>query len=197
MKVKRLAVWVSLAVGFLSVAVFAALSRQKPSVEPKGHVFSAISIDGCTKQYWQPEVFSFYGDPAAVGAKVENFDMHLSSHRVFMFIAESSDSAHISLFEGVEGSKVEKDDKEPEYKQFDVWTLEGKSATELREKATNEILATKGYLCVGAQIKSLVIARNPKSEKAISAPKTGRAVFNHLVDGFDGQYIRLTVFLLC
>ena len=197
MKVKRLVVWVLLAVGFLSVAVFAALSRQKPSVEPKGHVFSAISIDGCTKHYWQPEVFSFYGNPAEVGAKVENFDMHLSSHRVFMFIAESSDSAHISLFEAVGGYKVEKDDKESEYKQFDVWTLEGKSAAELREKATNEILATKGNLCVGEQIKSLVKALNPKSEKAISAPKTGRAVFNHLVDGFGGQYIRLTVFLLC
>jgi hypothetical protein len=181
--------------GIMAMALFAALRQQKEDTEPKKPTFRAVSVVGCRKASWEPEVFSFYGDPAAVRAKLENFEMHLPDRRVFMFIVESSQSAELSLFE------LEKDDKDGKGSEggdkFHVWTWKGKSASELRENATDTILANKGVLCVGEQVKGLVKSLKPEDRGVVPAPKTALAAFGHAIKGYDDQYIRLTVFLLC
>jgi len=199
MKIKWLAFRIVVVTGLLTVAVFAALSQQKQNVEPKKPAFKAVSLVGCRLASWEPEVFSFYGDPTAVRAKLENFEMHLPDRRVFMFMVESSQSAQLSLFELAKG-KDDKDGKGTKDKgtdKFRVWTWEGKSAAELREKATDTILANKGVLCVGEQVKGLVKSLKPEDRGVVPAPKTALAAFGHAIEGYNDQYIRLTVFLLC
>ena len=199
MKIEWLAFRISVVTGVLALGVFAALSQQKPNAEPKTPAFKAVSLAGCRWASWEPEVFSFYGDPAAVRAKLENFEMHLPDRRVFMFMVESSQSAQLSLFESAK-DKDDKDGKGTGYKhtdKFHVWTWEGKSAAELREKATDTILANKGVLCVGEQVKGLVKSLKPEDKGVVPAPKTALAAFGHAIKNYDDQYIRLTVFLLC
>jgi hypothetical protein len=134
-------------------------------------------------------VFSFYGGPAEVTAKLNNFDMDLPNRRVFMFMLETTSEAQLSLFE------LTKDGKDVD--TFHLWTWKGKSARDLREKATDTILANKGYLCVGEQIKGLVKALNPDDKGDIPGPKTALAAFGHVIQGYGSEYIRVTVFLLC
>jgi hypothetical protein len=195
MKTKWLAFRIFVVASFLTAAAFSALSQQTQDTEPKKPVFKAVSLAGCRLASWEPEVFSFYGDPAAVRAKLENFEMHLPDRRVFMFMVESSQSARLSLFELAK----DKDDKEGKSTKdkFRVWTWEGRSAAELREKATDTILANKGVLCVGEQVKDLVKSLKPEDKGVVPAPKTALAAFGHAIEGYDDQYIRLTVFLLC
>jgi len=200
MKIKGLVFRVALVVGLLTAAVFATRSQQQgQNAEQKKPAFKAVSSIGCRRASWEPEVYSFYGDPAAVRAKLENFEMHLPDRRVFIFMIESSQSAHLSLFELAK----DKDDKngktDKDSDQFRVWTWEGKSApaAELREKATDAILANKGVYCVGEQVKALVKALNPDDKGLLPAPRTALAAFGHTIKAYDQQYIRLTVFLLC
>jgi len=178
--------------GFLTVGIFAALSAQKEVSKDKKPVFTAVSPSGCRRSSWTPEVFSFYGDPPAVTGKLDHFDMDLPNRRVFMFMIETDKDAQISLFEL---AKDNKDDKN----MFRLWTWKGKSASasDLREKATETILANRGVLCVGEQIKSLVKGLNPDDKGDIPAPKTALAAFGHTIQDYSTEYIRLTVFLLC
>lgn len=199
MRIKRLAFGVFVVTGLLTVAAFAAVRQQKQNVEEKKPAFRAVSLPGCRKASWEPEVFSLYGDPATVRAKLENFEMHLSDRRVFLFMVESSESAQLSLFE-LAKDKDDKDAqgaKDKDTDKFHVWIWKGKSVAELREKATDTILANKGVYCVGEQVKSLVKSLNPEDKGVVPAPKTALAAFGHAIKGYDDQYIRLTVFLLC
>ena len=174
---------------FLAVVMFATLSAQKDASKDTKSVFRADSPAGCREASWTPEVFSFYGDPAAVTAKLNKFEMNLPKRRVFMFIVETTHDAQLSLFE------LAKDGKDVD--TFQLWTWKGKSASDLREKATETILANKGYLCVGEQIKGLVKGLNPDDKGPIPGPKTALAAFGHVIQGYGSEYIRLTVFLLC
>jgi hypothetical protein len=187
MKMKWLASRLFVVCSLLTVVAFAALSTQKEIDKDKKPVFKAVSGPGCKEQSWTPEVFSFYGDPAAVTAKLNNFDMNLPNRRVFMFMIETTNAAQISLFE------LSKDNNN----MFHLSTWKGKSASDLREKATETILANRGYLCVGEQIKSLVKDLNPDDKGDIPAPKTALAAFGHTIHDYGTDYIRLTVFLLC
>jgi hypothetical protein len=199
MKKKWLAFQLLAVTGAVVVSTFAALRQQEQNADAKKPAFKAVSFAGCRLASWEPEVFSFYGDPATVRAKLENFEMHLPDRRVFMFMVESSQSAQLSLFE-LAKDKDDKDGqgtKNNETDKFHVWTWEGKSAAELREKATDTILANKGVLCVGEQVKSLVKSLKPEDKGVVPAPQTALAAFGHAVKGYDVQYIRLTVFLLC
>jgi hypothetical protein len=123
----------------------------------------------------------------------------LPDRRVFLFLVESSQSAQLSLFE----LATDKDDKDSQgtkskdTDKFHVWFWGGKSAAELREKATDTILANKGVLCVGEQVKGLVKSLKPEDKGVVPAPKTALAAFGHAIIGYNDQYIRLTVFLLC
>ena len=174
--------------GLLTVVIFAALGAQdQPGQDTKP--FRAVSRPGCHYRSWTPEVFSFYGGPAEVTAKLNNFDMDLPNRRVFMFMLETTSEAQLSLFE------LTKDGKDVD--TFHLWTWKGKSARDLREKATDTILANKGYLCVGEQIKGLVKALNPDDKGDIPGPKTALAAFGHVIQGYGSEYIRVTVFLLC
>lgn len=174
----------------LTAVALAALGAQNETNKDKKPVFKAVSLPGCKQQSWTPEVFSFYGDPAAVTAKLNNFDMNLPDRRVFMFMIETTSDAQISLFELAKDSKDDKD-------MFHLWTWKGKSANDLREKATETILANRGVLCVGEQIKGLVKGLNPDDKGDIPAPKTALAAFGHTINEYGSKYIRLTVFLLC
>jgi hypothetical protein len=198
MKISWLVFRILIVTCLMTVGLFAALRRQEQNTESKKSAFKAVSFVGCRKASWEPEVFSFYGDPAAVRAKLENFEMHLPERRVFMFMVESSKSAQLSLFELAKDKDDKKDGKgNKDTDEFHVWTWEGNSAAELREKATDTILANKGVLCVGEQIKGLVQSLKPEDRGVVPAPKTALAAFGHAIKGYDNQYIRLTVFLLC
>ena len=174
--------------GLLTVALLAALSAQQKSGKDT-KPFRAVSRPGCRFNSWTPEVFSFYGDPAAVTGKLDNFDMNLPDRRVFMFMVETTNEAQLSLFELTTGGK--------DGDTFHLWTWKGKSASDLREKATDTILANKGTLCVGEQIKGLVKGLNPDDNGDIPGPKTALAAFGHVIRGYGSEYIRVTVFLLC
>jgi hypothetical protein len=190
MKMKWLASRLFVACSLLTAVPFTALTTEQEYSKDKKPPFKAASLPGCKKQSWTPEVFSFYGDPTAVAAKLNNFDMNLPNRRVFMFMIETANDAQISLFEL---AKESKDDKN----MFHLWTWKGKSANDLREKATETILANRGVLCVGEQIKSLVKGLNPDDKGDIPAPKTALAAFGHTIHDYGSDYIRLTVFLLC
>jgi hypothetical protein len=189
MKMKWLASRLFVVCSLLTVITFAALSEQKESSKDKKPVFKAVSPIGCKMASWEPEVFSFYGDPAAVTAKLNNFEMNLPDRRVFMFMIETTNSAQLSLFELAKDSE--------DGNTFHLWSWKGQSASDLREKATETILANRGVLCVGEQIKSLVKGLNPEDKGVIPAPTTALAAFGHAIHGYDKEYIRLTVFLLC
>jgi len=196
---KRFAFPILVVSGLLAVSALAALRQQEQNAEAKKTTFKAVSLAGCRRASWEPEVFSFYGDPATVRAKLENFEMHLPDRRVFMFLVESSHSAQLSLFELAKDKddKDGQDAKNNDTDKFRVWIWEGKSAAELREKAADTILANKGVLCVGEQVKGLVKSLKPEDKGVVPAPKTALAAFGHAIKGYDDQYIRLTVFLLC
>jgi hypothetical protein len=190
MKMKWIASRLFVACSLLTAGAFAALSTQEEISKDKKPVFKAVSPPGCKKQSWTPEVFSFYGDPAAVTAKLNNFDMNLPNRRVFLFMIETTHDAQISLFEL---SKDGKDDNS----MFHLSTWKGKSASGLREKATETILANRGIYCVGEQIKGLVKGLNPDDKGDLPAPKTALAAYGHTIHEYGSEYIRLTVFLLC
>jgi hypothetical protein len=185
--------------GLLTVSTLAAPRQKEQNAEAKKPTFKAVSFSGCRWASWEPEVFSFYGDPATVRAKLKNFEMHLADRRVFMFLVESSQSAQLSLFELAKDKddKDSQDTKSKDTDKFHVWIWGGKSAAELREKATDTILANRGVLCVGEQVKGLVKALQPEDKGVVPAPKTALAAFGHAIKGYNDQYIRLTVFLLC
>jgi hypothetical protein len=189
MIMKWLASRLFLVCGLVTVATLAVLGAQQQNSKEQKPTFSADSRPGCRKASWEPEVFSFYGDPAAVTAKLKNFEMNLPDRRVFLFMIESTNAAQVSLFELAKESKGGD--------TFHVWSWKGQSASDLREKATETILANRGVLCVGEQIKGLVKVLNPEDKGEIPAPRTALAAFGHEIHGYNNQYIRLTVFLLC
>lgn len=189
MKMKWVLTRLIVVCGFLAVVIFVTLSAGKQASKDTKSAFRAVSRPGCKEMSWTPEVFSFYGDSAAVEAKLNNFDMNLPNRRVFMFMIETANEAQLSLFE------LAKDGKNAD--TFHLWTWKGKSASDLREKATETILANKGYLCVGEQIKGLVKDLNPEDKGVIPGPKTALAAFGHVIQGYGSEYIRVTVFLLC
>src|SRR6516165_1385109 len=185
MTMKWLASRLFLVCGLVIVAIAAVGAQQQNNKDPKS-TFSADSRAGCRKASWEPEVFSFYGDPDAVSAKLKNFEMNLPDRRVFLFMIETTNAAQLSLFELAKESKGGD--------TFHVWSWKGQSASDLREKATDTILANRGVLCVGEQIKSLVKGLNPDDKGEIPAPRTALAAFGHEINGYH-EYIRLTVFL--
>ena len=172
--------------GLLTVVIFATLRAQEKSREDT-KPFQAVSRPGCHYRSWTPEVFSFYGDPAQVTVKLDNFDMDLPNRRILMFIVETTNEAQLSLYE-LNPKEVDK---------FHLWTWKGKSARDLREKATETILANKGIECVGDQIKGLVKGLKPDVKGDMPGPKTARDAFGPVILGYGTEYIRLTVFLLC
>jgi hypothetical protein len=145
------------------------------------------TFKGCRTASWEPEVLSFYGDPATVLTKLDNYGVNLPNRRIYIFLVESKGSAELSLFELA-------DEKNNE---FQVWHWKGNSADTLREEATETILANRGVACVGKQIKSLVMKLNPEDQGKIPAPESASAAFGHAVRRFDDRYVRATAFLLC
>ena len=185
MRVNRVALGVWLAAACLSVVALVSASQEQKTGEQRKPVFRAVSYVGCRRASWEPEVFSFYGDPAAIKPKLDRFEMHLPDRRIFMFLVESTNSAKLSLFELAE-DKGEKGKKGQE-KMFHVWTWEGNSAKELREKATDTTLANKGVLCVGQQVKDLVTSLKPEDRGVVPAPRTALAAFGHAFEAFGDQ----------
>jgi hypothetical protein len=166
----------------LVIVVFA-----RPGGAQTGQHQDKSDFSGCRQNSWEPEVLSYYGDPATVLRKLDNYEMNLPKRRIFMFLAESKGSAELSIFELA-------DEKTNE---FHVWHWKGNSAGELREEATETILKNRGVACVGKQIKSLVMKLNPEDQGAIPAVATASAAFGHAIRELNDQYIRTTVFLLC
>jgi hypothetical protein len=174
-----------LIVAIMALLVIAVLPH--PGGAQTGQHQDKSDFTGCRQNSWEPEVLSYYGDPATVLRKLDNYEMNLPKRRIFIFLAESKGSAELSIFELA-------DEKTNE---FHVWHWKGNSAGELREEATETILKNRGVACVGKQIKSLVMKLNPEDQGAIPAVATASAAFGHAIRELNDQYIRTTVFLLC
>lgn len=183
---KNKTMWTSYLVAGVAMAIVAFLLARPDAIYSEEEKEKS-AFRGCRQESWEPEVISLYGDPATVLAKIDKFKMRLPKRRIYLFLAESDDSAELALFELAE----EKENK------FQVWHWKGRSAAKVREEATNTILATRGVLCVGKQIKELVMSLDPKDKGTVPAPTSASAAFGHAIRGFGKGYIRTTAFLLC
>jgi hypothetical protein len=152
--------------------------------------FHAVSPVGCRISSWTPEVFSFYGDPDKVKGKLSRFDMKLAERRVYMFMAETADSADVVLFERPVN----------ESGSWKVWRWKGQplEARKFRETETDEILARQGKECVGQETEKLLEALNPVKQETNHPPGTALGAFSDVLGSYaKGSYIQATVFLLC
>jgi len=145
-----------------------------------------VPVLACAKSSFEPEVHSLYGDVRSILYKLDNDHMGLPQRRAYVALLESDKGAELVYFER---------QKDENYKVL-RWT--GGDAGELREKLTTMILKNRGIACVGAQSKALIQAKlNLNDLGAIPAPLNANAAFSHLIRQHDGEYLRLTVFLLC
>jgi len=140
----------------------------------------------CRSASFSPEVITFYGDSKAVQEKLDSYQAHLEDRRVYMFVAETANSAEAMLFETSGDTNVH------------VSHWRGTSVSELCEQISTKVLANRGIACVGEQVKSLVLKALPTDDLGvIPAPVTMRAAFGHNVKAYGNDYMRVTVYLLC
>ncbi len=143
-------------------------------------------MPGCARASFSPEVITFYGDSKAVLAKLDNYQAHLEDRRVYMFVAETGNSAEAALFERSGAKNVH------------VSHWRGNSISELRDQISTTVLANRGIACVGEQVKSAVLKTLHTDDLGvIPAPVTMRAAFGHNVKAYGSDYMRVTVYLLC
>jgi hypothetical protein len=66
------------------------------------------------------------------------------------------------------------------------------------DELSTAILENRGVACIGEASKRVVRARfAPREIARIQPPSTARAAFSHLLNVYQGEYVRATVFLLC
>ena len=148
----------------------------------------ALPSAACSEASFAPEVQQFYGTPGSIQRKLQDASMQLERRRVYLLLVESDDSAQLTLFDRVSA--------EDPLVRVSQW--QGASAGALREELSAAIMQNRGIACIGEQSKRMVLAKFEPHELArISAPITARAAFSHLLNVYQGQYIRTTVFLLC
>jgi hypothetical protein len=160
------------------------LSHQWTLVPPDPSRIPA-SIE-CEKSSFEPEVHSLYGDVRAVLDKLDNDQMALPKRRVYIALLESERGAELAFFERQHDQT------------YKVLRWNGDNIGELRERLTNMMLKNKGIACVGAQSKALIQAKLTLNDLGnIPVPLNANAAFSHMIRRHDGEYLRLTVFLLC
>ena len=144
------------------------------------------AILACERSSFEPEMHSLYGDVRTVLYKIDNDQMALPQRRVYIALLESDKGAELAYFER---------QRDQTYK---VLRWNGDNISELREKLTNMILKNRGIACVGAQSKALIQAKLTLDDLGnIPMPLNANAAFSHMIRRHDGEYLRLTVFLLC
>ena len=141
---------------------------------------------GCEEDSRSPEVYTFYGDPATILAKIDKVDMQLPERRMYMVVVEGQNGDEIRLFE-----------RSGKTNNFHVWSAKSKSIGSLNEKVSHAIIANRGVACVGEQTKAIVTKSvSPKDLGTVPAPVNGRAAFSHTISAATG-FVRATVYLLC
>jgi hypothetical protein len=144
------------------------------------------AVFGCKRASFEPEVHSLYGDVRTVLYKIDNDQMALPQRRVYIALLESDKGSELAYFERQQDQT------------YKVLRWNGDNISELREKLTNMILKNRGIACVGAQSKALIQAKLTLDDLGnIPMPLNANAAFSHMIRGHDGEYLRMTVFLLC
>jgi hypothetical protein len=158
---------------------------------------SVVLLDGCRKSAWTPEVYTFYGSPDTVRAKLGGLDFKLAERRVYMYMVESSDSAELALFER----------PKTDSKSWLVWRWRGapSEASKMLEAEAHLILKLQGRDCVGDATKELLKTLSPRQEETTTPPTTTEEAFGAAIERNaqqakqpkDQRYIRATMCLLC
>ncbi|MGH9752067.1 MAG: hypothetical protein ACREA2_04730, partial [Blastocatellia bacterium] len=154
----------------------------------------------CLAQAFSPEVVTFYGDSTAVLSKLDKHTWDLSDRRVYMVLLETDQSAELSIFEKAQAKDAQVAHHQHGASSYvNVGHWRGASAGELREQLSTLAMENRGIACIGEQTKSIVMAKlSPENLGPIPAPVSIRAAFGHNIKQYGaGNYIRLTVFLLC
>lgn len=144
----------------------------------------------CAAASFSPEVYDFYGDTSTVLDKIDAQELPISERhqrRMYFLMAESAQGSEIRFFERVDEAHAA------------VFSWSGQAAADLRSRIDAAVLANRGVMCIGEQLKSLLgdqIALN--LEGTVPAPATARAAFAHTVrnNGGDG-FLRATTAMLC
>lgn len=142
----------------------------------------------CSDASFAPEVQQFYGSPEAIHRKLDEASMKLERRRVYFLLIETATSAELTVFD--------RSSAEDPLVKVSQWR--GRTAGDLREGLTTAMLENQGIACIGEQSKRVVQARFAPAEIAqVPAPVSARAAFSHLLNSYQGEYVRATVFLLC
>ena len=141
----------------------------------------------CASATFSPEIYDFYGDTATVLGKIDAQELPIAERRMYFLMVESSKGSEIRFFERVDEAHAA------------VFSWTGHAAADLRSQIDTAVLANRGVMCIGEQIKSLLgdqIALN--LEGTVPAPATARAAFAHTVrtNGENG-FLRATTAMLC
>ncbi len=163
----------------LSAAALASCAPFKP---PPG-----VTSGRCQHQSWNPEVYTYYGEPAIIIQKLASVPVTLSERRVFVQITQGESSADVRLFE------------QQEDKSFTVTEWTTKQSSLLLAKIDKAITANQGINCVGEQVEGTLASalKEGKVTKGVPAPVSTQAAFAHPVKNASGKFIKVIIYVLC
>lgn len=141
----------------------------------------------CAFYSFRPSIYSFFGEPDSILAKMDAIPEKLSDLRTFILAVENSSAAEVRLFERVDGDK------------WAVSSWHGPALGDLNARMADAVMANSGVLCVGEQLKGLLTSELDLTlEGIVPAPATARAAFGHAVRGLGTEsFVRATTALLC
>jgi hypothetical protein len=150
-------------------------------------------IPDCAVMSWSPEVFTFYGDAPTVFRKLQTVDRNLLEHRVFAFIVETRQGAHLSLFE------LESTDQLAHASNMQLSSLRNASLDNLTHQITTRLLDNTGERCAGRIAHDMInqYAQGRLAQTTVSRPATLAEAFQEATQLADNGYIRATFILLC
>ena len=150
---------------------------------------AVAQVRGCSPTSFSPEVTSYYGDAPTILEKVGKANPDLHSRRVFGVCIQSSGKAEFLFFERVAGTD-----------RYDLHRWKGTSSASLTAKIDATILDVRGRLCIGEQVKGVVIQTCGDflvDEGTVPAPATATAVLRHALKPYGNAYISVSLILLC
>ena len=146
----------------------------------------------CYESAWKVESATVFGDKTTAAGKLEKYTkaMDLQRHRMYLLAIESAEGSEVTMFE------FDKDDK-----AYKVTTYNIDSMGDLMKEVNAAILASKGQKCVG-KICNDILGTNSSNKKPEDARKvlsadSGFPSFKKVIAEFDGDFLQISVIVLC
>lgn len=175
----------------LSKCLLIAIAVLSLCYAPAANAQGALPV--CAVMSWSPEIFTFYGDAPTVLKKLQSVDRDLLKHRVFAFIVETKQGAHLSLFELESTNQLATADT------MQLASMRGASFDDLTHQITTTLLNNDGQKCAGRLAHDLInqYGNGQLQLTTVSRPANMSEAFKEASELADGGYIRATFILLC